>query len=161
VVDAFASGRQHEAADLFFEYMAATEEEAGRGQVDRQDQLPPPLRAEVADLRSSYPPPGAVFIAIRDDRPIGSVGVKFRGRRAEVRRLWVRPSARAAGVGRLLMDAVHQHAEQNHVSELVLDVMASRSRAIDLYLKMGYAEMGSTVVAGSPMVLMSRKSIGS
>jgi ribosomal protein S18 acetylase RimI-like enzyme len=55
--------------------------------------------------------------------------------------MYVRPDARRAGVGRLLVEAVIEHASC-HVEILQLTVVSSNEAARRLYAKLGFAEYG-------------------
>ena len=139
--------------------MAATQAEAGRGEPASIGQLPPALRWECEHLAAVYAPPGGLFIACQDERPAGCVGLVPGPYpdAAEVRRLYVRPGHRGAGIGRLLMDHVHEQAAQRGFARLVLDVMPSRTAVIDFYRRLGYAECEPfSAESPSPMVFMQR-----
>ena len=101
IVDASATGKVSDAAELFFEYMAATLEEVGWPVPTEPSQLPEEWRSEVESLASAYPPPGGLLVAYRRNSPIGAVGMQVRDSQvAEVKHLYVRPDERG-GIGRL------------------------------------------------------------
>lgn len=75
IVDGLAAGHRSDAADLVFEYMAATQAEAGRPVPVSISQLPPVLRRECEDLAACYARPGGLFIAYREGQPTGYVGL--------------------------------------------------------------------------------------
>ena len=158
IADAFTTGRGSDAGQLVFEYMAATQSEAGRGDVDEIGQLPSILSSECIDPRAAYPPPGTVFLALHGEEPVGAVGIKLLllGR-AEIKRLWVRPPARGVGVGRLLMAAAHRHARNSGISELFLDVMPSRPHVVDFYRRLGYVETEPFTEEIIPMIYLRRE----
>src|SRR5690348_7809123 len=112
VASAFAAGRGDDAAALVFEYMAATQAETGRPAPASVAELPAVLQREWRDLAGVYGAPGALLIADQGGRPAGCVGLApLPARRAvEVRRLYVRPACRGAGIARALMDQAHDHA---------------------------------------------------
>jgi hypothetical protein len=93
-VGGLSDERRSDAADLIFEYMAATLTEGGRPEPASVAQLPPALRRECADLGLSYAPPGALFVAYQDEQPIGCVGLAPGplSNAVEVKRLYVRPA---------------------------------------------------------------------
>src|ERR1035441_4304931 len=61
--------------------------------------------AEVAGLPGAYAAPGgALVLALMDDRAAGCAALRrFDDRRAEAKRLYVRPEFRGQGVGRALL----------------------------------------------------------
>ena len=127
---------------LVFEYMAATQREAGRTVPASVDQLPGSLQAECSNLAAVYRPPGGLLLAFVDTEPIGCVGLRPTPSLGtiEVKRLYVRPAHRRGGAARLLMHHAHSHAAQQGFGRLVLDVMPSRTHVIDFYRRLGYSE---------------------
>ena len=80
-----------------------------------------------------------------DELPIGMARV----RRLEEKRsaaglysMWVAPSARRGGVGRVLIDAALAWAEQQRVDEMILFVAQGNHGAKQLYLRTGFVETG-------------------
>jgi ribosomal protein S18 acetylase RimI-like enzyme len=144
---------------LVFEYMAATQGEAGRTVPTSIDQLPGILHAECTTLATVYQPPGGLFLAYRDTEPVGCVGLKptpLPGA-IEVKRLYVRPAHRGCGTARLLMRYAHSHATRHGFTRLVLDVMPTRSQVIDFYRRLGYTEAEPYLAEGPwPMIYMER-----
>lgn len=155
IVEAFHTGRTADASSLLFEYMAATEAEAGRSVPASIDGLPASLRAECVAPATHFRPPGTVLLALGETEPVGCVGIRALGPvRAEIQRLWVRPLWRGHGRGRALMAAAHAHAERNGIEEVVLDVMPSRQRALDFYRSLGYVDTDPYTDEQHPMVCL-------
>jgi GNAT superfamily N-acetyltransferase len=128
IIDALATGKVPDAAELFFEYMTATLEEVGWPVPTEPSELPEEWRSEVEHLASAYPPSGALHVAYRHHSPISAVGMQARDSQvAEVKHLYVRPDQRG-GNGRQLMDALHSRAKENGLQRLVLDVLISRDK---------------------------------
>ena len=160
VLDGLASGRESDAAALVFEYMAATEAEAGRRVPAGISQLPPVLRLECENLAVVYASPGALLVACQAGRPAGCVGLASlpEAGTAEVKRLYVRPWFRRAGIGRLLMAHLHQQAAQRRFARLMLDVMPARTGVIDFYRRLGYEECDPfRTESRIPMISMQRR----
>ncbi len=144
---------------LVFEYMAATQGEAGRAVPACIDQLPGILHAECTNLATAYKTPGGLLLAYHGTEPIGCVGLKPTPPPAtiEVKRLYVRPAHRHTGTARLLMHYAHRHAARHGFTRLVLDVMPTRIHVIDFYRRLGYTDAEPHPVEGSrPMIHMER-----
>jgi ribosomal protein S18 acetylase RimI-like enzyme len=159
VLDGLASGRESGAVALVFEYMASTEAEAGRRVPASISQLPPELRLECQNLAAVYASPGALLIACQAGRLAGCVGLAPipDTETAEVKRLYVRPGFRRAGIGRLLMAHLHEQAAQRRFAHLMLDVMPTRTYVIDFYRRLGYEECESSrTESPMPMISMQR-----
>jgi DNA-binding MarR family transcriptional regulator/ribosomal protein S18 acetylase RimI-like enzyme len=87
-------------------------------------------------------PRGAFLVAMSDGLPIGCVGLKGTGSEmAEIKRLWVTPSARGLGVGRRLMDAAENAARHLSVKTLQLDTNRALPEALQLYRSTGWSEI--------------------
>jgi DNA-binding MarR family transcriptional regulator/N-acetylglutamate synthase-like GNAT family acetyltransferase len=97
------------------------------------------IPAEVEDLRL---PAGLLLIARRREQPLGCCALKFHvGEPAEVKRMWVAPEARGAGLGRRLLVLVEQHAAEAGASVLRLETNGTLTEAIALYREAGYREV--------------------
>src|SRR6201996_7149419 len=81
---------------------------------------------DAADMVS---PRGTFLVAMSDGLPIGCVGLKGGGEFAEVKRLWVAPSARGLGLGRRLMDTVESAARDIGITILRLDTNSALPEA--------------------------------
>jgi len=87
-------------------------------------------------------PRGAFLVAISDDLPIGCVGLKGVGDKvAEIKRLWVAPSARGLGLSRRLMEGIENVARELSIKTLRLDTNRALHEAKLLYLKTGWKEI--------------------
>ncbi|MFC4853378.1 GNAT family N-acetyltransferase [Actinophytocola glycyrrhizae] len=141
VMDAFTTPRTAKVAErLVFEYLAATQVETGWPEPTSIDGLPPLLRNECRDLRRVHRQPGGLWLAHQDGSPVGCVGLVTRALgTAEVKRLYVRPTHRG-GIGRVLMNHVHQHAEDHYFTRVVVSVVPTRTAVIDFYRRLGYTD---------------------
>ncbi len=85
-----------------------------------------------------------LFLRIDEDdgAPLACGGVREidpdRGRRMEVKHLFVAPAARGSGVGRRLLNLLEAHARGEGVSWLVLDTNRSLQAAAGLYRSSGF-----------------------
>src|SRR5215472_5772 len=94
------------------------------------------------DAAAMISPRGAFFIATSDGLPLGCVGLKGTGSDlAEIKRLWVAPSARGLGLGRRLMDAAESAAQRLTVKILRLDTNSALAEALQLYRSTGWTEI--------------------
>jgi DNA-binding MarR family transcriptional regulator/GNAT superfamily N-acetyltransferase len=94
------------------------------------------------DATDMMSPRGAFLVAMSDGLPLGCVGLKgSAGRLAEIKRLWVAPSARGLGVGRRLMDSAENAARNISVRILRLDTNSALAEALQLYRSTGWTEI--------------------
>jgi ribosomal protein S18 acetylase RimI-like enzyme len=98
---------------------------------------------EYRELPGEYAPPaGALLIALSHEEPAGMVALRGRGAgRCEMKRLWVRPSARGLGVGRALVDRVLVEARERGYREIVLDTLPVMGDAQRLYERAGFHDV--------------------
>jgi GNAT superfamily N-acetyltransferase len=98
--------------------------------------------AEHLELEEMTPPRG-LFVVARDDGQIaGGVGVRTilapERHIGEVKRLWVRPDLRRAGVGAALMAAVVDGARRLSFVDLYLETGSRQPEAIAFYPRIGW-----------------------
>jgi DNA-binding MarR family transcriptional regulator/GNAT superfamily N-acetyltransferase len=94
------------------------------------------------DARDMVRPRGAFIIARLDGVAIGAVGLKGSSERtAEIKRLWLAPSARGLGLGRRLMAAAEDTARQLSIECLRLDTNSVLQEAVNLYRTNGWEEI--------------------
>jgi DNA-binding MarR family transcriptional regulator/GNAT superfamily N-acetyltransferase len=95
-----------------------------------------------ADTRELTAPEGALIVARLRGDPIGCVALKFHKKSpAELKRMWVSPSARGLGLGRRLIDEAEKHARQCGVRVIHLETNRALHEAIVLYRRSGYVEV--------------------
>ena len=95
---------------------------------------------ELAGLPGAYAPPtGRLAIVRLNGDPAGCVALRrVDDRRAEPKRLYVRPAYRGHGLGRALLEWVMNQARAAGYSELVGDTMPQMHEALALYKQMGF-----------------------
>ena len=100
--------------------------------------------AELAGLPAPYSPPrGGILLAMRDATAVGVLGLKpLTSDIAEIKRLYVLPEARAAGIGRaLLARALREAVRRGHRRVRLDSHRASMGAAIALYRQFGFVEI--------------------
>lgn len=94
------------------------------------------------DADDMRPPRGTFLIALSDGLPLGCVGVKGHGGPvAEIKRLWVAPSARGLRLATRLMDAAEEAARGQGITTLRLDTNSALPEAVALYRNAGWTEI--------------------
>jgi ribosomal protein S18 acetylase RimI-like enzyme len=99
---------------------------------------------ELESLPGAYSPPtGRLLVAMRASEPAGCVGLRRLDERAcEMKRLYVRPTMRGLGVGRLLVDRIIEDAHSIGYKQMRLDTVAPiMNDAIAIYRKRGFREI--------------------
>lgn len=87
-------------------------------------------------------PAGLFAVATLHGAPIGCGGLKFHGRRpAELKRMWVAPSARGLGLGRRLLIELERLAQADGARTVRLETNRNLTEAIALYRSTGYREV--------------------
>lgn len=100
-----------------------------------------PARSISATPEELTEPAGLLLLAWLRDEPIGCGALKLHGHGpAEVKRMWVDPSARGMGVGRRILRELEQAARERHVTALRLETNRALREAISLYRAAGYVE---------------------
>jgi DNA-binding MarR family transcriptional regulator/GNAT superfamily N-acetyltransferase len=87
-------------------------------------------------------PNGLFVVATLHGDPVGCGGLKLHVRRpAELKRMWVAPSARGLGLGRRLLKELERLAGAHGVRTLRLETNRNLTEAIALYRSAGYVEV--------------------
>ncbi len=99
---------------------------------------------ELAELPGEYSPPsGCLIVALEKDEPIGCVALRrIDLETCEMKRLYVRPSCRAKGVGRKLAARIIDEAREIGYTRMRLDTVPAMKEAISLYRSIGFKDMG-------------------
>jgi len=101
-----------------------------------------PARSISAADHEMTPPEGLFLVATLHAEPVGCGALKFHpGAPAEIKRMWVAPSARGLGLGRRLLDELEARAAAHGVRVLRLETNRALAEAISLYRAAGYREV--------------------
>ena len=98
---------------------------------------------EVERLPGDYSPPtGRLLLATHSGMPVGCVALHaVNEMRCEMKRLFVRPSARGLKVGKTLIERVIEEARLIGYSEIVLDTLPNMIDAQRLYSQFGFSDI--------------------
>jgi putative acetyltransferase len=127
------------------------------------------IDAELAGLPGDYAPPrGALFVADDAQGLVGMVGLRpldiawpaeaQSAKAAEMKRLFVRPSARGRGLAKQLIAVALDEARRLRYSEVRLDTLPMMGDAQSLYVSLGFRDIApyyDTPIAGTRF--MSKK----
>jgi DNA-binding MarR family transcriptional regulator/GNAT superfamily N-acetyltransferase len=101
-----------------------------------------PGRSTRVDAAELTEPAGLLLLAWLREEPIGCGGLKFHPTEpAEIKRMWVAPSARGLGVGRRMLAELEQRARMRAARIVRLETNRTLAEAISLYRKAGYHEV--------------------
>ena len=98
---------------------------------------------ELTDLPGRYAPPaGRQLLAFVGEQLAGCVALRpLSPEIGEMKRLYVRPAFRGAGLGRALVEAVIKEARAVGYALLRLDTLPSMEQAIGMYRELGFREI--------------------
>jgi putative acetyltransferase len=98
---------------------------------------------ELLQLKEMYNlPTGAILLAIENDVCIGCVAVRKKETTiAELKRMYIKPTARKKGLGDLLLQEALKMATNLGYKKIWLDTLNNMTPAISLYKKAGFYEI--------------------
>ena len=101
-----------------------------------------PAHTLPVDAEDARPPNGIFLVAMLRNEPVGCGALKVHGTRpAEIKRMWVAPSARGLGLGRRLLQQLEDHARARGKRRVRLDTNRALNEAIAMYRSAGYREV--------------------
>jgi len=98
---------------------------------------------ELRSLPGDYVPPlGALLVLESEAGIVGCVAMRPLGEGiCEMKRMYVRPSVRGWGAGRLLAEAIIEKARSAGFHTMRLDTLPSMARALELYRALGFRDI--------------------
>lgn len=101
-----------------------------------------PDRSISADADELTEPDGLLLLPRLHGEPVGCGALKFHdGEPAELKRMWVDPSARGLGLGRRILAELEEQARRHGVTTVRLETNRTLTEAINLYRSAGYEEV--------------------
>jgi len=101
-----------------------------------------PSQSISADADELAEPAGLLLVARLRDEPVGCGALKLHGAApAEIKRMWVAPTARGLGVGRRILSELEEHARRRGVTLVRLETNKTLREATSLYRSAGYVEV--------------------
>jgi DNA-binding MarR family transcriptional regulator/ribosomal protein S18 acetylase RimI-like enzyme len=108
----------------------------------RSDRVFDPSVGATALPHEVRPPAGAFFVAYLHGEPIGCGAVKHHPNApAQIKRMWVAPTARGLGLGRRLLETLEACACEAGARVAHIETSAVLSEALSLYRSTGWAEV--------------------
>jgi GNAT superfamily N-acetyltransferase len=118
-----------------------------------------PWDDDLDEIEDVYLDEGGEFLVGVLEGEIVAMGALMRisPRKAELKRMRVRPGLQGRGYGQAMLDALHRRASELNYSRLRLDTTVQQRAAQRLYLKNGYSEVGRGVVGPFDCIFYERE----
>lgn len=100
------------------------------------------LEQDMENLEKFSPPGGRIVVAIDEDKVVGLGCLKhLKLDIGEIKRMYLRPDARGAGLGRALLNSLLAHAKATGYSCVRLDSAGFMEAAHSLYRSVGFRDI--------------------
>jgi len=98
---------------------------------------------ELARLPGEYArPAGRLMLALNDRRAVGCGALRpIDDRVCEMKRVYLQPSVRGKGAGRVLIGTLIETAREIGYEQMRLDTLPSMARAMEIYRSLGFKEI--------------------
>ena len=105
---------------------------------------------------------GPVWVAVLDERIVGTASVVAKAESLYIRGMAVLPAARGERIGALLLTHIEEFARTEGFSRLFLSTTPFLDRAIRLYERFGFSRTseGPHELFGTPLFAMAKPSVG-
>ncbi len=104
---------------------------------------------------------GPTWVAILDNRIVGTVAVMATDNALYIRSMAVLPNARTRGIGKILLEQIESHAKANGFKRMFLYTTLFLNDAIKLYERFGFVQTGELQdLKGTPLMMMEKELIG-
>jgi putative acetyltransferase len=99
---------------------------------------------------------GPVWVAVQNDRLVGTVAATPRGEALYIRSMALLPAARGQGIGRRLLNQAEDFAREQGYRQLLLSTISFLTHAIQLYEQSGFQQTseGPQDWFGTPLITM-------
>jgi GNAT superfamily N-acetyltransferase len=116
---------------------------------------------ELGSLPGKYGPPAGRLLLVRiDGQPAATAGFRpLRQDACEAKRLYVRPAYRRRGVAAFLLARLIEEARRAGYRQLFGDTLGSMASALELYRRVGFAEVGPYAENPTPGAIYLRLSL--
>ena len=121
-----------------------------------------PWDDDLDEIENVYLDQGGEFLVGVLDGEIVAMGALMRlsPKRAELKRMRVRPGLQGRGYGQAVLDALHRRASELGYSRLSLETTVQQLAAQHLYLRNGYREAGRSVVGPFDCIIYEKEILG-
>jgi DNA-binding MarR family transcriptional regulator/GNAT superfamily N-acetyltransferase len=96
-----------------------------------------------ADAEELTPPQGYFVLATLSGEPVGCGALKCRAGYGEIKRMWVKASARGLGIGKRILHRLEDLARERRLPLLRLETNKALTEAQSLYQSSGYREVSA------------------
>jgi len=101
--------------------------------------------SEINNLAEIYSSPnGGLCIVLLNGKAVGVAGIKrFNDKECEVKRMYVQPSSRGLGIGKMLLTHCIEIAKRLQYEKMKLDTAGFMKSAIKIYIECGFVEISA------------------